>query len=283
MDFTLLLKEKYSSLSSAQKQIADYISEYPEDVLKQSALEIGQKSGTSAATVIRFGKALGFGSLEELKITIAQNKNVLSDSDGINPIFSPSDTSSILAQKVLNLTTTALQITNKQLDVDALDAAIDTLLNANIVYLYGIGASALVASDLQQKLNRTGKIAMYSSDTHIGLEYSYYMKPTDAMIALTYSGKTKEVLLALEQAKKNGIPSILITRSENPAILELADIVLRVPNTEEFLRIGAISSKYSSMFIADLLFLGYVQQLYDEEFETHFIATSKIVSALKTK
>ncbi len=54
-----------------------------------------------------------------------------------------------------------------------------------------------------------------------------------------------------------------------------------VPNNEHLIRVGAISSIASSMAIADVLYLGSIQDELDTEIERNMIETSQLVSRLK--
>ena len=68
------IKEAQSSYTSTEKVIAKYILENAADVLKCSAQSLGEKTGTSAAAIIRFSKKLGYNGFSELKMSLAQSK-----------------------------------------------------------------------------------------------------------------------------------------------------------------------------------------------------------------
>lgn len=277
-----LLKEKYSSLTTTGKKIADFIINNADDFLSMNANQIGEGSGTSSASVVRFAKSLGFNSLEELKIATAKNLKAINETEPLNVISSKDDDSATLIQKLTSNLNTSISSTLKNIDLEDYEKAINYILSADCVHLYGIGASGLAASDLYHKFNRANIRAMYSADTHMGVEFSYYIKPTDVVIAFSYSGITKEINLAVEKAKENGAKVIVITREGKSKLTQNADIVFSVPYIESVVRIGAISSKYSSMAVGDLLFLGIVNRKYDE-IEEGFIETSRMTRKLKDK
>src|SRR5215813_1745565 len=58
-------------LSAAELAVANFIGTNREEVLLASALELGEKIGTSDATVIRTAKALGFAGLDPLRRQLA--------------------------------------------------------------------------------------------------------------------------------------------------------------------------------------------------------------------
>ena len=58
-----------------------------------------------------------------------------------------------------------------------LQAVVDALVAAGRIDIYGVGASAFVAMDFQQKLHRIGQIAFAWSDTHIALTSAALLRP----------------------------------------------------------------------------------------------------------
>ena len=144
MDFTIQLKEKLSSLSAAQKQIAQFILDKPEDFVNQSIVTIGELTGTSAPSVTRFAKKMGFTSIDALKIKVAQDMVHIQNMQTLNPIFSENDTLPELTEKTLDHIITSLKITTMQLDYTQVQKVIEAILQANMVHIYGIGASVLL-------------------------------------------------------------------------------------------------------------------------------------------
>lgn len=280
MDFTLLIKNNYSGMSKAHKKIADFIINHPDLILELSAIQIGEKTKTSAASVIRFSKKLGFISLENLKIDIAKNMNEFQETDILDPIISKKDTTEEIISKLSSIVTSTTQILPYQLDSNEVKKAIELIQTAKTVYLYGVGASGLPAYDLYHKLNRANIRAVYNFDTHISLVVSNYTTSEDVVIAFSYSGNTKDILYAVRQAKKNNTKIIVVTRNKKSPLYNLSDVLLTIPNNESLLRIGAISSKYSAMLISDILFLGSIQKNFDL-IEKGFQETSIIVQKMK--
>jgi D-sedoheptulose 7-phosphate isomerase len=57
-------------------------------------------------------------------------------------------------------------------------------------------------------------------------------EPTDLLFALSTSGKSKNILLALESAKAKGMKTLILTGSvPNPRVNDLADVVVSLPST----------------------------------------------------
>lgn len=280
MDLGLQIQADYSTMSKANRKVADFLLHFPDSFLDLSAMEIGEKSGASSATVIRFARQMGFGSLEELKINLAKQLTKVQEPERLDPVISPEDSLENLAGKLTQMVAGTVELCLHQIDFALLKKALGYLKRAKTVYLYGIGASGNVAYDLYHKLNRANIRAVYSADSHMNIEMSVHATPRDVAIAFSYSGRTKEILLAARQAQARGAKVIAVTRSQPSPLASLADVVLTVPNNEHLLRIGALASLHSSLWVSDLLFLGAIQEDY-ENIEKGFLKTAQAVLDLK--
>lgn len=149
------IKEAQSSYTSTEKVIAKYILENAADVLKCSAQSLGEKTGTSAAAIIRFSKKLGYNGFSELKMSLAQSKRA--PEEKIDFIIDENDDIVTLADKCCRLNMNTVLKTYQLIDTNQLDNAIKKLIAANTIYLFGVGGSAIVAQDVEQKLTRIGK------------------------------------------------------------------------------------------------------------------------------
>ncbi len=175
-----------------------------------------------------------------------------------------------------------LEDVSKTIDIKELNKAISLIGNAHSIYLEGIGASSFSAKDLFYKLIRSGRTIFYNDDIHIALERSYYSTAQDVMICFSYSGLTKEILLAVKQARKNGTPVIAVTRKATSPLSKLADVKLLLPKNELLLRVGAINSTFAEMFISNLLYLCTITNDLPKV-KKEMEETSKLLSELKER
>ncbi|WP_375178811.1 MurR/RpiR family transcriptional regulator [Enterococcus rotai] len=283
MDAIKIIRQKYKNFSKVNRKIADYILKDPTLVLSLTANEIASNSGTSPASVTRFSKSLTFDSWEELKLSIATKQGAEHAPKTIDPIVAVDDSIDTLCAKVESLLNATIEDLFELVDKQALKRSIDVIKQAETVYLMGIGSSSLTAYDLYHKFNRAGKKAVFNYDVHMQFEFLNYSKPEDVLIAVSYSGMSKEVLIACEIAQKNQTKIIFITRNESERITKLSDEVLLVPANEHLLRVGAIASIASTMAVGDVLYLGSIQDDLDTTIEKNMMDTRKLVEKLKEK
>lgn len=167
-----------------------------------------------------------------------------------------------------------------QLDKKLLKKSFDIIRKAKSIYILGIGASSLPAYDLFHKLKRVNFNAFFFEDAHLNAEAFNYIGDKDVVIAFSYSGRTKEIIYPVKIAISKKTPVIAITRKKKNPLSSMANIPITVPNNEELTRIGAITSKYSSLIVSDLLYLGCIQKDFDN-IKKNLIETSILARELK--
>lgn len=281
MNALLEIQNQYASLSKTNKRIADYVLVNYEECLNMTALEIADRCLTSSASIIRFAKTLGFPGLDEFKISLA--KATLHDAmHGEDTMISEHDDLLTLKDKVAALIKNSNDLFFYQLHMDAYEKAVKRLQVANHIYILGIGASALPAYDMYHKLRRIHKRASFEFDAHMMVEFFQFLTKDDVVLAFTYSGQTSEVIYPCEIAKEKGATIIAVTRNAQSPMSDMADILLTLPNNEHLIRVGAITSKYSSMLMGDLLYLGVIQKDY-LQVEESLVNTSLLTRKLKMK
>lgn len=263
MTYLIRIKERSDEFTPADKKIAAYLSLHPEEITKMNTKQLAILTETSQAAIIRFVKKIGYRGYTELKVDIAKSletndprigEEVISKNDRIEDIISKSK-----ANVISSIEKTYALINEKDLE-----EAIDKLCRANSVYLAGIGSSGLICEDFLYKLQRSGKRAFYERDAHTNLSLLTNIREDDLLICISYTGLTKEIIYAGDYAKKRGADLISISKISRGRLQSLSDILISIPEMEKKIRYGAISSRFSSQIITDILFYGYISKNMDE-------------------
>lgn len=258
MSCLYIIKQNLNNFTDGERKIADYILENKDDVINFSAQELADRVDGSAAGVVRFSKKLGFKGFTNLKVELAKDNEEFNND--FNEIIKEDDDIKVMVKKAITANITTLEKTSSLINFDSLSEAIEILKNSKKKYIYGIGASGLVALDFQYKLLRIKKEAIYNLDSHIQLATASIIDKEDVAIGISYSGETREVTLAIDEAKRIGAKTIAITKlGRNNKLSKSADISLYIPNEEKEMRLGAISSRISALTLIDLLYLGIVK------------------------
>lgn len=277
MNCLVQIKEAQNSYTATEKLIADYILEHTQDVLNFSAQQLGDQSQTSAAAVIRFSKKIGYKGFTEMKMSLAQSQQT--SHDDIDIIINASDDISTLVDKCCRMNMSTVLKTYQLISEQYLETAIQMLINSDVIYLFGVGGSSIVANDLQQKLIRIGKKVIYHNDLHVQMTFAESMTSHDVAIIISYSGTTKGLVDMVKLLKTKKINVISITQYTQNPIGKNSTVNLVVPCEEKSLRLGAISSRISSLVITDLLYYGVFKNNLDRNKEK-LIESRKIVSEI---
>lgn len=259
-------------LPNSERKIADFILAYPDQVISMTANKLAIASDTSPATVIRFCRSIDIPSFTELKLKISaeiSTPNYTTDTDVV-----PGEAVAETKSKLLANAYRSMKETVDILDDETLMHAVECLHKAPTIYVFGIGASGLVAENLAQKLNRIGKITQCFTDTHLLLSSIASASKNSVFFGISNSGETDEVNYMVQVAKERGLQTIGLSQFGSNALNQSVDISLKtVRGTESTLRSAATSSLMGQFMAIDILFYAYISKNYDEYMEK--IANSK--------
>lgn len=253
-------------LARAEQRVANVVLEDPSAVARRSITEVALAAHTSETTVTRFCKAVGVGGYPQLRIALAADtaRSQARTSRNLGGDITADDDLSSVVSKVSFADARAVEETAEQLNVATLERVIDLIANAARVDVYGVGASAFVAADLQQKLHRIGRVSFSWSDTHIMLTSAAVLKEGDIAVGISHTGATTDTIEALRVAREHGATTVALTNFPRSPITEVSDHVLTTAARETTFRSGATASRIAQLTVIDCLFIGVAQRHLDE-------------------
>src|SRR5699024_212830 len=161
----VMLSEMLPLLPPSEKKIATYIIDHPHDSISLTALELGRRSSTSGAAVMRLCKSLNLKGFQDLKLRIAGDLQKSND-QGFRDI-EPNEPALTIIDKMTSNSIQTMRETAELLNTDELDKAVETLRKARRIHFIGVGASNIIAQDAQQKFLRIDKTAHAFTDMHL--------------------------------------------------------------------------------------------------------------------
>lgn len=266
-------------LARAEQRVAKVVLENPATVAHRSITEVAEQAGTSETTVTRFCKAIGVGGYPELRIALAADtaRSQARANHDMGGDILPGDDLKQVVGKVAYADARAVEETAEQLDIESLDKVVQAVAGARRVDVYGFGASAFVAFDLQQKLHRIGLTCFAWNDTHIALTSAAVLTDADVAVGISHTGSTAETVEALRVARETGATTVALTNFPRSPITEIADHVLTTAARETTFRSGAMASRIAQLTVIDCLFIGVAQHHVDTA-KTALEATYEAVS-----
>ncbi|MCE7009385.1 MurR/RpiR family transcriptional regulator [Kibdelosporangium philippinense] len=249
-------------LARAEQRVAKVVLDNPAAVARRSITEVADAAGTSETTVTRFCKAIGVGGYPELRIALAADtaRTEARAERDLGGEISPEDNLTQVVSKVTFADARAVEETADQLDVATLQQVVDVIAGAGRVDVYGVGASAFVALDLQQKLHRIGRVSFAWNDTHIMLTSAAVLSSGDVAVGISHTGATTDTVEALRTARHRGATTVALTNFPRSPITEVADLVLTTAARETTFRSGAMASRIAQLTVIDCLFIGVAQR-----------------------
>ena len=248
------------SLSPAEDRVAERVLADARAAAGLTISELAVQARTSETTVLRFCKRLGLPGYPQLRLALAAESaqprsRIVADTD-----INEDDTIDDIISKIAFTDASAVEETAQQLDRASLTAAAGAIAGASRVDIYGIGASAIVGTDAQQKLHRIGVVAFSWNDPHIALTSAALLGRGDVAMGISHSGTTRETIESLSKAKRQGATTIAITNFPLSRLVDTADIVLTTAARETSLRSGATASRIAALTVVDCLYIAVAQR-----------------------
>ena len=222
------IEDKLPKFSKSQKIISKYILENYDKAAYMTASRLGSAVGVSESTVVRFALELGFEGYPEFQHSLQETVRIKLTSfqrmDVTNSLIGDGD----LLSKVLNSDIDKIKRTIEEIDREAFDKSVDTLVTAKNIYIVGLGSSAILASSLNHSLRMifdSVRLIEASSSDEI---YAQIMNisPDDAVVAMSFPRYSKKLISAVNFAKDSGATVIALTDSVSSPIASFADNLL---------------------------------------------------------
>ncbi len=230
------LRAREKQLSPRLLAVARYLDQQCETVLESTAMEIAQANQTSDATVIRAIQALGFSGLRDLKETLkvwfgpamtSEDKMVTTVSEVTSDVSSAIDF-------VLSGHRHACEVLSQPQNRVAVADAVTLLSEARAVAIFGINASGILADYSVRLLNRIGLPAFSLNRSGVALaEQMLAMQRGDVLVMMAQQSAHREGTTVVREAKRLGIPLILLTNATDSFFAREADVVINVPRGGE--------------------------------------------------
>jgi RpiR family transcriptional regulator, murPQ operon repressor len=238
-----LLKSKMSQFSKQEKNIARYLLELDVDprILTSSAL--AEQLGISQSTIIRFTQKLGYESFRTFLVDL--NKLYADDRIVKERDLLTSDS----MKKLITRYEDAIHETNALNNFDNIKQAVQLILNADRIVVYGAANSSIFAEYLYSQLNKTGLFVQFSKGIHSSLVSVAQLSLKSAVVLISQSGETEDTLEIAKQAKANSIPMIVLTGHHKNSLLDYADIILYSSDYAKNL----MNIRISQLFLVDIL------------------------------
>lgn len=278
---TSQIKRLYCNLTSAERKVADYVIESPQEITSLTVHQLAVKCEVAASAVIRFCKSIQLQGFSELKIELArelgsqkeEKKNAL-------PSVEHESGAEGVIRKVFNSGMYTLQDTLDKLDFTKVEQMSEVLVRAKHIFLFGIGTSSTVVTDAQYRLSQLGLWATACTDILLMGVTAANLEEGDVVLAISHSGRTKAVVDAVRLAKKRGATVIAITSFTDSLLYQESDVAAIVFADEVTYPVEAVSARVAHICLVDSLAMLLAAHNYDS-FVDHIRSRNDVLEGIR--
>ena len=250
-------------MNNSDREIAEFILSNTEAVTRMSIQELGRATFSSASTIYRMCRSLGFQGFKDFKQSLIYDAAMRSrENKPEKEEIQRADSLEKIVEIVTCNNILSLENTKSLVDLRSLEQCVSLMAEARTVLLFGLGASFSVVRDAYLKFLRINKPCSANEDWHAQLLTARNSGTKDLGIVISNSGETPEMLECIKQMQKNGTPVIAITRTVNSPVAKLADHTLYAAANETQPQNDALFSRISQLNVMDILYAAYVYR-YD--------------------
>lgn len=268
------IRLRVEDLNKSEKKVAQVILNDPESATRFSIAALAHAADVSEPTVNRFCRNFSAKGFPDFKIQLAQS--IASGVPYVSQSVKPDDPVDVVSDKIILTTIAALDKARQSLDTNAVSRAIDYLIQAKQIAFFGMGGSAPVATDAQHKFFRFNIPVTAYEDVLMQRMVAAAAQTGDAIVVISYTGRTREMVEVAQIARDNGVTVIGITAPGSP-LSKVCTVALEVTAPEDTDIYMPMTSRIIHLTIIDILATG-VTLKRGVDFQAHL---KKIKDSLK--
>jgi len=252
MNTLTMIKSCYPDITPAERGIADYILEKPEQIYKLNIKELAARVKVSLPTVFRFTRRLGFQGFKDFKVALIRDISV-----GLYLSPDAMDSGSVegVAHGMFENEIANLRETLANVDYASIRKAVTAIGKARRILLFAVSSSVPIAFDFYWKLCLAGFTCFHHTDVYIQKMTARNATPADLAIGVSFSGDSREVVECMRAAKENGARTICLTSFINSSITRFADIKLFTAPVKSLHQKIDIPSRMAQIAILDVVYM----------------------------
>lgn len=250
MDLLKQLQEHHD-LSENELVIATYMIEHIEEIPKLSTREFAQRTYTSATSIIRFIKKLGYHNYNEFKYNIGNVlKNLCLDTYQID--FNE-DTLS-LVNKMAQLEIDAINQIKEMLSITILNKLIELIEATNYLDIIANDTNAKIAQYAAHCLSNVGKIVTIYHEIDKQLNFTFSVSNDHLVIILSKFALNTYLLEMALTLKRRRITTIAITNNHQNKLADYCSYTINTPFESKMDRIGELRYFTACKYFFDLIY-----------------------------
>jgi len=248
------------SLTNAEKRVAEFLLSAPKDVTQMSLQKLSKCCDCGEATIMRFCKSVGVSGYAELKQVLKRQLNHPVEKDEWTE-SEPAQGMGEIVESVFELNILNLRKTLEVASIEEYESACEAIAHSKKVCFFAIGDALFPCRYMCLRFRRIGYESYADSDADVQVVNAYNMQEGDVAIAISHSGRTKQVVEAMRIAKEQGATTICITKAGKSELTKYSDIVLYNVTTDSTVDKEIIARRVAEQAMLDAIYVGVMQKM----------------------
>ncbi|AUC53800.1 transcriptional regulator [Sagittula sp. P11] len=231
-----LIHDRFDGMSKTYQQIAEYLTQNPNEVAVLSVNASSAQCGIHASSFVRFAQALGYSGFKDLQALFQRRLSTAAPGFEARKRALEGDlrqhggTAPDALQDLVVRDIASLQDLLDRTDPEAMTRAAEMIDNAQTVYLIGQLRSEPVVVLLRYILTMLGKpCVLLDASGGLATHMARNMAASDLLIAVAFRFYANEVVNVVEETARKGTPVIGISDSTLSPLNKPATLLFAVP------------------------------------------------------
>ncbi|EAR53501.1 putative transcriptional regulator [Photobacterium sp. SKA34] len=248
------IQNNLEHFSKSERKVAEVIIASPQTAIHSSIATLAKMADVSEPTVNRFCRRLDTKGFPDFKLHLAQS--LANGTPYVNRNVEETDGPDAYTAKIFESTMACLDVAKNSLDTMQINRAVDLLTQAKKISFFGLGASASVAHDAQNKFFRFNIPIVCFDDIVMQRMSVINCSDGDVVVVISHTGRTKSLVEIAQMARANGATVIGVTAKDSPLERECSlSICLDVPEDTDIYM--PMASRVVQMTVIDVLATGF--------------------------
>lgn len=241
-------------LSKSERKVAEVILASPQTAIHSSIATLARMADVSEPTVNRFCRRLDTKGFPDFKLHLAQS--LANGTPYVNRNVEEDDSVDAYTSKIFESVMASLDTVKANLDITAINRAVDLLTQAKKISFFGLGASAAVAHDAMNKFFRFNIPVVYFDDIVMQRMSCMNSGEGDVVVLISHTGRTKNLVEMAQLARENDATVLAITSRDTP-LAQAATLALLLDVPEDTDVYMPMVSRIAQLTLIDVLATGF--------------------------
>ena len=250
--------ENFNIFPKKELMVAKYITDNYDNILHMTLKELSAAIGVSEATVVRFAKSLGYTGFYPFRTALKEEAGAVRSPYMLLKQAKPPDDVSLKAYQ--DNVMCDIRVMFDRIDLGQIEKTARKMLEADTVYLVGVGSDSAVMRHMSEYLTLIGIKCIPVYEEGMALKEKILLAgEKDHIFMSSFPTVQQDEYWTAEYAREHGIPFILLTDSEVTAkLLGANDVLIAKDSTGSF-----FNSNISSLLICNMILLKMQELDYD--------------------